>query len=460
MYSILPAIVSFLFLTYGMYVTYMIGINRITAAFLILCVTTFVWQAAWAVLFQVTDPNTADTLIKIGWLLILFLPTSLYHFLTEIAQKPQELHLVYFSYGFSALLSVVLLATDLVIAGHYDYFFGYYPKAGLLHPAHVLQTCLVVTRGLWVTYTKYQVVQGEMRLKLRYCIISLFIYFFATVDYLCNFGVEFYPPGVIFTLISLGIIALATTKYHMMDDMRLLTLSAVHDMRTPLATAVMQAQILHENIPKLIDYYKKAGAHVDEAERIDTKTLLYLNDIARLMKMEIKDINRSVDTLLAMASYQHLNKSEFHHFSARGCVEKAIKRIPEGKRANIPIHMDQANDVNLFASETFLAFIVVNLLNNALDAIKKHGAGDITVHIHEDPQLNTICIVDTGMGIDPTILPHIFDEFFTTKAKDANTGIGLAFCKRVMKKFNGDIQCRSELGQYTCFELSFPKAAV
>ncbi len=457
MYSTLPAIVSILFLSYGLYVTYAVGINRITVAFLILCITTFVWQATWAILFQVETVSAADTLIKIGWLLILFLPTSLYHFLAEISRKTQELHLVYFSYGFSAFLAILLVSTDLVVDGHYDYFFGYYPCAGILLPLHVLQTSIVVTRGLWITYQKQRVVQGEMRLKLRYCVLSVFIYFFAAVDYLCNFGIEFYPPGVIFILVSLGIIALATIKFHIMDDMRILTLSAVHDMRTPLATAAMQTQILNENIPKLISHYQKYTPNSNSHDYIDEKTLQYLKSISPLLTSEIKTINTAVDSLLATATYQHLNKNEFHIFSARNCIENSIKRIPKNKRHNVSIEMTLDHDYNLRGSENFVSFIVINLINNALDAIKKNGDGKITIDAHQDGDKNYIRFRDTGIGIPAHILPHIFDNFFTTKARGINAGIGLAYCKHVMKKFSGDIKCNSEPGQYTCFELSFPR---
>src|SRR5690606_28331433 len=160
------------------------GINRVTTSFLILCVTTFFWQFTWAVLFQVENPALSKKLIDFGWLLILFLPTSLYHFLVEITGKTAELRFVYFSYFIALLLAATLLTTDLFISGQYKYFWGFYPKAGLLHPLHVLQTIIVVTRGLYITYKKQRIVRAEEKIKLRYCIAGLCIYFFAALDYL------------------------------------------------------------------------------------------------------------------------------------------------------------------------------------------------------------------------------------------------------------------------------------
>ena len=86
MYSLLPALVASMFLGYGVFVVSTQGFTRISISFLALCVTSAIWQGTWAVLFQVQDPRLALLLVKVGYLLILFLPTSLYHFLTEIAR--------------------------------------------------------------------------------------------------------------------------------------------------------------------------------------------------------------------------------------------------------------------------------------------------------------------------------------------------------------------------------------
>src|SRR5690606_25575040 len=149
------------------------------------------------------DPFWAEVLVRLGYLPILFLPTTLYHFLVEITGRRRELPRVYLSYGVAALLALTL-ASDLFVRGYYEFFFGYYPRAGVLHPLHVLQTCVVVLRGLYITWRTQQTAAPRQRTRLRYCVASLLIYLFAAVDYLCNYGLPFYPPGVFFLAISLG----------------------------------------------------------------------------------------------------------------------------------------------------------------------------------------------------------------------------------------------------------------
>ena len=119
MFSLLPGIVSLLFLAYGAYVLHSRGINRVSLTFFLLCTTTFFWQASWAVLFQLQDRDEAYAMVKLGYLLIMFLPTTLYHFITELTASRRERRLVVLSYGVAAVLALLLLSTDWVVDGIY-----------------------------------------------------------------------------------------------------------------------------------------------------------------------------------------------------------------------------------------------------------------------------------------------------------------------------------------------------
>lgn len=217
MLSLLSAAIACYFLVIGILVVYQAGFNYISRIFFALCFTTFMWQGSWALLFQQSDYESGRELAEFGYIFILFLPTTLYHFLAVLGQKENEVNKIYFSYAFAFILAIVLLTSDKLIAGVYDYLWGYYPRAGLLHPLHVVQTVTVVFRGLYISYCKQKSGNLEQRTKLRYCIASLFVYSLATVDYLCNYGVGFYPPGIIFISISLTIICYAIVKYKLMD---------------------------------------------------------------------------------------------------------------------------------------------------------------------------------------------------------------------------------------------------
>jgi two-component system, CAI-1 autoinducer sensor kinase/phosphatase CqsS len=189
MYSILPAIAAASFLGYGIYVMLEKGLNRVSAPFLALCLTSFLWQGSWAVLFQIQDPVYAKVLVKLGYLAILVLPTTMYHFLTEISQKKEEWKWVISSYALALVLGIVTLTSNLFINGYYEYFWGYYPKAGSLHVVHVAQTVYVVSRSLYIMWCEHRTAPTQHRSQLRLSMAGLLIYSFAALDYLCNYGI-------------------------------------------------------------------------------------------------------------------------------------------------------------------------------------------------------------------------------------------------------------------------------
>lgn len=218
MYSILPALVSIYFLFAGYYLWR--NTKKLKAshkAFLVLSITTFFWQATWAFLFQSNDPLLSSTLIRLGYLMVLFLPTSLYQLLVEISESNSDRHCVLISYGLSILLGILLLTTDVFISGYYEYYWGRYPKAGILHWIHVVQTTVVVMRGLFLSMIKEKTADEPQRSILRCCKLSVFIYFLAAIDYAGNYGFELFPPGVYFISISLTIVGYAMVKKDLFD---------------------------------------------------------------------------------------------------------------------------------------------------------------------------------------------------------------------------------------------------
>jgi signal transduction histidine kinase len=71
-----------------------------------------------------------------------------------------------------------------------------------------------------------------------------------------------------------------------------------------------------------------------------------------------------------------------------------------------------------------------------------------------EPDAKRLIFKDTGKGIASKDLPFVFDRFYTQTPH--GTGIGLAFCQDVLKRFGGSIVCDSVEGEYTIFTLSFP----
>ena len=116
--------------------------------------------------------------------------------MTEIVSRRDERPLIFASYGLSVLLAVLLVTSNAVVDGFRPHFFGPYPKAGLLHPLHVVQTVLLVCRSGWLLIeARRQGRARDVRQLLTQCLVSLGLYSLAATDYAVNYGVDFYPVG-------------------------------------------------------------------------------------------------------------------------------------------------------------------------------------------------------------------------------------------------------------------------
>jgi signal transduction histidine kinase len=113
----------------------------------------------------------------------------------------------------------------------------------------------------------------------------------------------------------------------------------------------------------------------------------------------------------------------------------------------------------IFCDEDLLRQIFVNLILNAIDAMKNGGgitppAGRLTIHAVSDPQQVHILVSDTGCGIPEDQLSKIFDPFFTTKKK--GTGLGLAIVYSAVVAHGGTIEVKSTIGKGTVFTVNLP----
>jgi len=136
-----------------------------------------------------------------------------------------------------------------------------------------------------------------------------------------------------------------------------------------------------------------------------------------------------------------------------------LSKISRGKELGITVKIDQESKLTKFPKNLdHHDFVVLfgNLIENAFDALISinREQKEITISIDDSDDLLAIMVSDNGTGMSEDTIQHIFDNGFSTKAKE-NRGIGLYLIKEIVNKGNGTIEVSSELNKGTTFIITF-----
>ncbi len=141
-------------------------------------------------------------------------------------------------------------------------------------------------------------------------------------------------------------------------------------------------------------------------------------------------------------------------------VSKLIKDLKENidyliDNKSIEIKLDLVKDCIIQGNVTEIEQIIINLVSNAVDAIKENGV--ITVRTRDSKDAWLIEIEDNGSGMPQEVQKKIFDPFYTTKEVGKGTGLGMSIVYRIVENHKGKIRVRTEEGKGTAFSIYFPK---
>jgi signal transduction histidine kinase len=99
--------------------------------------------------------------------------------------------------------------------------------------------------------------------------------------------------------------------------------------------------------------------------------------------------------------------------------------------------------------------VLINLITNAVQAMTPGSSLFIGTRSGKEPGVVEVTIKDSGKGIPPEYVPHIFDPFFSTKG-EGGTGLGLSVSYGIVRNHSGDIRVESKVGVGTTFTMELP----
>ena len=199
-----------------------------------------------------------------------------------------------------------------------------------------------------------------------------------------------------------------------------------HEIRNPLAGIAGVLEVIGHDLPEsspVREVWKEVQQEIRHIQRI----LSDLLDYARPHSPEfrVSDLNATVEHAVRLARQQVLSRP----------IEIAFVPMPHLP----PVEHDTAQ----------IQQMLLNLMLNAIQAIDGPGRVEILLDSKDGSALMSVS--DTGRGIDPAQLPHIFRPFFTTKGK--GTGLGLSLAHRIVETHGGRIEVESTRGKGTRFNI-------
>lgn len=193
--------------------------SPINRSFALLCFETTHWQICWFISYYFTTSAQKDFIVRLAFMVILFVPFTYYHFIVQFLRVKKEILWSKVFYFISSIWLILIWTTKWFIVGYQQFWWGYYPKAGFLYSFYLGIVAIAIVRTL-ILLSRVSCdgsVSANIRNQNKFVLLATWFYCFVSIEYLIDYGVNIYPIGVYFILSSFLVIAYAILKYRLMD---------------------------------------------------------------------------------------------------------------------------------------------------------------------------------------------------------------------------------------------------
>ena len=236
---------------------------------------------------------------------------------------------------------------------------------------------------------------------------------------------------------------LARSFNHMMDKVsasferqKRFSASAAHELKTPLATILVNLEVLELD----------GKTSPDRMEKVLT-----------IVKANTERMIRLVEDLMRLTSDKDHEMEEEVELS-EVFATTLYELSPLIRKKDLTVSIENTPDISLTGSRVMLYRVMSNLLENAAKYNREHGS--ISIVTGRDDNGVTVKIEDTGIGIPEEALPHIFEPFYRVDQSRSRAvggaGLGLPLVKDIVEKHGGEVTVKSAAGEGTTFILRFP----
>ncbi|MGM0829077.1 MAG: ATP-binding protein [Bacillota bacterium] len=170
--------------------------------------------------------------------------------------------------------------------------------------------------------------------------------------------------------------------------------------------------------------------------------------------ISIQELDHAQDVINQYLSLAKQQTEEYEVFSLTDTMNESVDVMSTYAVMNsIQINRNIENDLMIKGIKIEVKQVLLNLLKNAIEAVKENGEITAAANVHKDGRI-MIVIQDNGAGMPPEQLKVLGRPYYSTKEK--GTGLGLTVCYQIVKRMKGEIQVESEQGEGTTFRIFLP----
>lgn len=186
----------------------------------------------------------------------------------------------------------------------------------------------------------------------------------------------------------------------------------------------------------------------------------YLNDPVKLkdklskIGKSVQRITKIVNGLKRFSRIEPVSEKSIISFSR--VLDDAMTFISmKASQSEIMVTVECDSNSKILCNPIEIEQVLINLVNNALDAIKNLETKWVRIVVTDRDKCIAIKVIDSGHGLPETVLNKIFDPFFTTKNVGEGTGLGLSISRSIIQDHNGELNYELE-NNHTCFVVVIP----
>lgn len=300
----------------------------------------------------------------------------------------------------------------------------------------------------------------------------------------CLFSTAAFDGGLfinnLFFLVSSGIAIIAGTYFHSRVRMReFVSRSELDKSRKALEASLRQ---LKENEMQLVQSEKLASLgrmsagiihEINNPLNFATTGIFTLRKKGKYLAPEqqadyaevlsdVEDGLKRVQTIVSdLRMFTHPNTEQLDPVPVAEVITPALRFLSNEWKDAVQIEQKLAERQTIWANKNKLIQVMVNILQNSLDALKIKSFADgekptIWIEGRVENGQSILSIRDNGTGIETKNLDKIFDPFFTTKDVGEGMGLGLSISYSIAQEYGGKISVKTEPGKFCEFALEFP----